>query len=89
MATGIIHPYITKNKDIGQGKPIITGTRTRVENIIAYYKLGYSPEELAREFPHLSLFQIHDALSFYYENKSQIDKEMDNEKEENLISKTQ
>jgi uncharacterized protein (DUF433 family) len=86
MATKIIHPYITKNKEIGGGKPIITGTRTRVANLIAYYKLGYSPEELAREFPHLSLSQIHNALSFYHDNAAQIDKEIDDEKEENLIA---
>jgi len=63
MATKVIHPYITSRKDVGEGKPIIKGTRTRVANIIAYYKLGYSPEEIAREFPHLTLSQIYDALS--------------------------
>lgn len=85
MDAKIIHPYITRDKDIAGNKPLITGTRTRVANIIAYYKLGYSAEELAREFPHLSLSQIHDALSFYYENAAQIDKEIDEEKEEKLI----
>lgn len=55
MTTGIVHPYITSEEVIGSGKPVITGTRTRVSNIVAYYKLGFSPEELAREFPHLTL----------------------------------
>lgn len=86
MATEIIHPYVTKDKRIGGGKPIIKDTRTIVANIVAYYKLGYSPEELAREFPHLSLSQIYDALSFYHENAVQIDNEIDNEKEENLMN---
>lgn len=85
MSTNIIHPYITRNKNVAGNKPIIKGTRTRVANIIAYYKLGYSAEELAREFPHLSLAQIHDALSFYYENSAQIDKEIDEEKEDKLM----
>ena len=85
MRTDIIHPYITIDKNIGLGDPIIIGTRTRIKNIIAYYKLGYSPEELVREFPHLSLSQIHDALSFYYENMEQIDREIENESEENLF----
>ena len=85
MATEIVHPYITINEKIAHDKPIIKGTRTRVANIIAYYKLGYSPEELAREFPHLRLSQIHDALSYYYENMDKIDREIDDEKEENLI----
>jgi len=81
---------ITFRKDIGSGSPIIVGTRTRVSNIVAYFKLGYSPEELAREFPHLTLSQIYDALSYYYENQKEIDKEIDEDSEEtikNLINK--
>lgn len=85
MAADIVHPYITINDNIAQGDPIIKGTRTRVKNIVAYYKLGYTPEELAREFPHLSLSQIHDALSFYYGNMEQIDRKIEIESEENLF----
>ncbi len=84
MSTEVVHPYITSRKDIGSGKPIIAGTRTRVSNIVAYYKLGLSPEELAREFPHLTLSQIHDALSYYYENQKDIDREIDEDSEENI-----
>ncbi len=84
MSTDIVHPYITSNTEIAGGKPIITGTRTRISNIVAYYKLGLTPEELAREFPHLTLSQIHDALSFYYENQDAIDKEIDSDSEENV-----
>ncbi len=84
MSTTIIHPHITSRNDIGDGKPIISGTRTRVSNLIAYYKLGYLSEELAREFPHLSLSRIHDALSYYYENQKDIDKEIDDDSEENV-----
>ncbi len=84
METKVMHPYITFRDDIGGGKPIITGIRTRVANIIAYYKLGYSPEELAREFPHLTLSKIYDALSYYYEHQNEIDKEIDEDNEENV-----
>lgn len=87
MPTGIKHPYITTTKDIGNGKPIIKGTRTRIANIVAYYKLGFSPEELRREFPHLSLSEIYDALSYYHENSDPIDKDIDDEKEDYLIHK--
>jgi len=84
MHTEIVHPYIASRSDIGAGRPIIAGTRTRVANIVTYYKHGFSPEELAREFPHLSLSQIHDALSYYYEHRQDIDHEIDEELEENL-----
>ena len=84
MEAKVLHPYITFRDDIGGGKPIIKGTRTRVSNIIAYYKLGYSPEELAREFPHLTLSKIYDALSYYYEHQNEIDREIDEDSEENV-----
>lgn len=84
MPTEIIHPYITSNPEIGAGLPIITGTRTRVVNIIAYHRLGLTPEEMAREFPHLTLSQVHDALSYYYEHRLEIDRKIDEELEDNL-----
>jgi len=84
MSTKVVHPYITSKEDIGGGKSIIVGTRTRVSNIMAYYRLGFSPEELAREFPHLTLSQIHDALSYYYEHQEEIDKEIEENSEENI-----
>jgi uncharacterized protein (DUF433 family) len=84
MSVKVIHPYITSREDVGGGRPIITGTRTRVSNIIAYYKLGFSPEELSREFPHLTLSQIHDAISYYYEHQKEIDREIDEDSEENM-----
>ncbi|GBD99728.1 hypothetical protein BMS3Abin07_01769 [bacterium BMS3Abin07] len=83
MHTDVVHPYIISRDDIGNGRPIIAGTRTRVSNIVAYYKLGLSPEELAREFPHLTLSQIHDTLSYYYEHQKEIDREIDEDSEEN------
>ena len=33
-------------------------------------------EELVRMFPHLSLAQVHDALSYYYDHQAEIDKEI-------------
>jgi len=84
MATRTVHPYITHKKEIGRGKAIISGTRTRVSNIVAYHKLGLSAEELAQEFPHLTLSKIYDALSYYYEHREEIDREIDDESEDNL-----
>lgn len=84
MQLEVIHPYIDHREDVGSGRSIIKGTRTRVSNIVAYYKLGLSPEELAREFPHLTLSQIHDVLSYYYEHQEEIDKEIDEDGEENI-----
>jgi uncharacterized protein (DUF433 family) len=69
------HPFIVKNQDICDGSPIIEGTRTRVIDIaIEYEMLGHSPDEIIDSHPHLNLPQVHDALSFYYENRDELDK---------------
>ncbi len=73
----IKHPYITTDTRISKGSPIITGTRMRVLDIIIEYEyLGHSPDEIVNSHPHLILPQVHDALSFYYENREEMDKEI-------------
>jgi len=68
------HPFIVKNSDICGGSPIIEGTRTRVIDVVIEYEiLGRSPDEIISSHPHLNLPQIHDALSFYYENRTELD----------------
>ena len=76
------HPFIVKNKDICGGSPIIEGTRTRVIDIaIEYEMLGHSPDEIISSHPHLNLPQVHDALSFYYENRDELDQKADKDQE--------
>lgn len=71
------HPYIITDAKICKGSPIIAGTRLRVLDIIIEYEyLGYTPDEIIRAHPHLTLFQVHDALSFYYENREEMDREI-------------
>jgi uncharacterized protein (DUF433 family) len=76
------HPYIVVNKDVCDGSPIIEGTRIRVIDIaIEYEVLGRSPDEIIRSHPHVSLYQIHDALSYYYENRDVLDKKIKHDQE--------
>lgn len=71
------HPYIVSLKTHCGGSPVITGTKFPVKSVVFYIlRQGMTPEELVKEFSHLTLPQIYDALSYYYENKKQIDKEM-------------
>jgi len=37
---------------------------------------GWSPEEIHFQHPHLSLAQIHGALTYYYETQSRLDAEI-------------
>ncbi len=78
----INHYHIITRRDICGGRPIIKGTRTSVDNIAGYYRLGLTPEEIKRELPHLSLAQVFDALAFYFDHKKEIDREMEHDLEE-------
>ena len=72
----IKHPYIRVDRRIRGGVPVIAGTGIRVLDVaIRYEIMGMSPEDILIAFPHLNLSQVHDALSYYYEHKTTIDKE--------------
>jgi uncharacterized protein (DUF433 family) len=76
------HPHIVKNSDICGGSPIIEGTRTRVIDIaIEYEIIGHSPDEIITSHSHLNLPQVHDALSFYYENREELDRKAERDQE--------
>ncbi len=48
-----------------QGVPHISGTTMKVaELVVAQMAYGWSPDELAFQFPYLSLGQIHSALAY-------------------------
>ena len=76
------HPYIDFKNNIRGDSPIIRGTGIKVIDIVieSQYK-GYTPDQIVDYHPHLRLEQVHDALSFYYENQSQIDNEILKERE--------
>jgi uncharacterized protein (DUF433 family) len=66
-----------------RGVPWIAGTKVKVTEVvldkIAY---GSSPEEIHFQHPHLSLAQIHAALTYYYENQREIDRLIEADLEE-------
>jgi uncharacterized protein (DUF433 family) len=66
------HPYIIRNTNIYEGEPIVEGTRTGVRHVILLFQSGKDPEEIA-SIHRLSLAQVYDALSFYYDNDAEIE----------------
>ncbi|MDQ3063259.1 MAG: DUF433 domain-containing protein [Acidobacteriota bacterium] len=73
MDTTVAYRYITTNKEILSGEPIIKGTRTPVRSIVEKWRIGYTPEDIVRGLPHLTLAQVFEAMSYYYDNKEEID----------------
>ena len=72
MCAETLSRYITRNSEILSKEPIITGTRTSVRAIVGLWRLGIMPEEILNHFPHLTLAQVFDALSFYLDNQAEI-----------------
>ncbi len=58
-------------------KPVIVGTRIRVWDIYVHHeRLGKSPDEIVRAYPHITLADVHAALAYYWDHKDEIDQQM-------------
>lgn len=68
-----IGTLIDRDPGIRGGRPKIAGTGLTVNRIAGWYKLGMTPEEIALEYPHLTLAQVHAALAYYHANREEID----------------
>ncbi len=69
--------YISHHAEISNGRPIISGTRMKVAQIaLEYDRLGWTPDQIVDAHPHLTLAQIHAALSYYYDNLPLFHKEL-------------
>lgn len=73
MNTAVQYRYITSDEKILSGEPVIKETRTPVRAIVENWRLGCSPEEIVRGLPHLTLAQVFEAMSYYYDNQAEID----------------
>ena len=74
MASGIeIGTLIDQDPAIRGGRPKIAGTGLTVRRIVGWYKMGMTPEEIALEYLHLTLAQVHAALAYYHANREEIE----------------
>ena len=68
-----IGSLIDRDQVIQAGRPKIAGTGLTVRRIVGWYKTGMSPDEIALEYPHLTLAQVHAALAYYHANREEIE----------------
>ncbi len=73
IATLDIGTLITRTFGVREGRPRIAGTGVTVKRVVSWYKLGLDPEEIAEEFGHLTLAQVHAALAYYHANREEIE----------------
>src|SRR5277367_5134631 len=71
----IIYPHIEINSD---GVPIITGTTTKVIEIVQdHLAHHWHAEDICRQYPYLTLTQVHAALTYYYDHELEMDQDID------------
>jgi uncharacterized protein (DUF433 family) len=70
------HPHIVKAPGVCGGAPTIRGTRVPVWVLAGYAHQGRSAVELQQFYPHLSLAQIYDALSYWHDHPDEIEAEL-------------
>ena len=69
--------YIETRADRCGGRPCIAGTRIRVQDIACDHEVhGLTPEQIAREYPHVTLAQVHAALSYYFDHRGEIQRQI-------------
>jgi uncharacterized protein (DUF433 family) len=85
MATSVIDIDKLLDVDPYNGKPVIRGSRLRVETLVARHLEGQSPSEIAGSYPDLKLPAVYAALAYYYEHKAEMDDEHERDLREALI----
>jgi uncharacterized protein (DUF433 family) len=73
LAVVEIGTLIDRDPGIRGGRPKIAGTGMTVARIAGWYKMGTTTEEIALEYPHLNLAQVHAALAYYHANRDEIE----------------
>ncbi len=74
-----ISKLLVSSPDVCDGRLRIEGTRITVNQIVVLYKQGYSPEEIADQYPQLTLAQVYAALAFYHANKKEVEADLTSE----------
>lgn len=75
MAAVIAYPHIAKLA--GEPARLESHPRTRVAMIVAdYLWRGWSAEEIGRQYPYLTLGEIHAALGYYFDHREEIEAEL-------------
>jgi uncharacterized protein (DUF433 family) len=77
------HPHIVMTPGTVGGRPRIDGTRISVEHIAGYVNAGVTAAEIVEDLPHLTLAAVHDAISYYFDHKEDLDRGI----EENSLEK--
>ena len=75
-ASEVIHPYVERRPGVQGGRPVIKGSRFPISSIVQNHRRGLSVDEIIDAFPWLHPAEVYDALSYYYDHREQIGREI-------------
>src|SRR3954447_3746129 len=74
--------YVSSTPGVCGGKPCIAGTRIRVQDVYVWHELqGLSADEIVSRFQHITMADVYAALSYYWDNRDEIQRQMQEETE--------
>ncbi len=75
-----ISTLLVSSPDVCGGRLRIDGTRVTVNQIAAMYKQGYTAEDIADQYTHLTMAQVYTALAHYHANREEVEADLSAEK---------
>jgi uncharacterized protein (DUF433 family) len=78
MATAakVVYSHITKQPDVRGGKACIDDTRIAVADVAVLLEQALGDRQIVEWYPSLNLAQVHAAISYYYENREELQKDL-------------
>jgi hypothetical protein len=81
MSTVSAYPHIVKVA--GAPAHLESHPRTRVAMIVMdYLARGLTPEEIVAHYPYLTVAEVHGAMTYYYDHRTEVDAEIQAELQE-------
>ena len=75
-----VRPGIASQPGVCGGKPCIAGTRIRVQDVFVWHELqGQAADEIVSRFPQLTMADVYAALSYYWDHRDEIQRDMQTE----------
>lgn len=69
--------HIEKTPGVCGGRACIAGHRVRVQDVVVWHeRRGFSPDEIVDMFPGISLADVYAALTYYFDNRQEIEDEL-------------
>lgn len=73
--------HIESKAGVCGGRPCVVGTRIRVQDIFVWHELRqWSADEIVSQFPQLTLADVYAALTYYWDNREEIERHLNEDR---------